>query len=162
MSGNFIILRRSSEEEKIFGGEVYVDVDNKNIGILGNTDLIIELENGEHTLKMYKSHKMGTFIGIAESQFSIIEGEKLFARYSPPMMINQSGTIIISKYDSPLQLEKISKEVAQKISSDFQELEAKKLKQKAESNKNNAALIIWIFIVPIVIWIIYWIIETSY
>jgi len=162
MSENFIVLRRTAEEKKVFGGDVYVDIDSKNIGILGETDLVLGLENGEHTLKMYKSHKMGTFIGIAESRFTILEGEKLFARYSSPMMVNQSGTIIISKFESPYQLEKISQEVSQNITSDYHELETEKVKREEESKKNNTNLIIWIVVVPIVIMIIYWIIEMSY
>ena len=54
--GDFFVLRRTQSEIDIFGGDVYVDIDGKNVGIVGKEDLQIQLSPGPHTIKMYKSH----------------------------------------------------------------------------------------------------------
>ena len=66
MESKLIFIRRTKQEEEIFGGIVYVDVDGKNIGQLSTQDLIYEIAPGKHHIKMYKSHKFDTLIGIAE------------------------------------------------------------------------------------------------
>ena len=43
MESKLIFIRRTKQEEEIFGGIVYVDVDGKNIGQLSTQDLIYEL-----------------------------------------------------------------------------------------------------------------------
>ena len=161
MNKNFFILRRTESEKKIFGGEVYIDIDGKNIGILGTDDFAIELSEGTHTLKMYKSHSMGTFIGIAESSFNIASEEKLFARYSAPLMANQSGTIIISKYESSYQLESLSADIEQQLNHEFQREQKEQLQREEESKKSGNTFFIWIFIVPAVLGVLYWIITMK-
>jgi hypothetical protein len=54
MDGNFIVLRRTKTEALIFGGDVYIDIDGKNVGILGNQDFITNLSQGKHSIRMYK------------------------------------------------------------------------------------------------------------
>jgi hypothetical protein len=70
------------------------------IGILGMEDFEIELPEGNHKIKMYKSHTFDTFIGNAESEISLKKDEKLLLKYSPPMLVNQAGNIVISNFES--------------------------------------------------------------
>ena len=78
---NVTILRRPQSEIKVFGGDVYIDIDGKNIGTVSTQDLRLTLSSGKHTIKMYKSHTMGTFIGVAETEIDIVENEKLYVRF---------------------------------------------------------------------------------
>ena len=76
---NFVVLKRTQSEIDVFGGDVYIDIDGKNAGIVQKQNLYFDLSVGKHTSKMYKSHTMGTFIGVSETEIDIIEGEKLYA-----------------------------------------------------------------------------------
>jgi hypothetical protein len=150
MDGNFIVLRRTKTEALIFGGDVYIDIDGKNVGILGNQDFITNLSQGKHSIRMYKSHTMSSFIGIAENEFEMTEGSPLFARYSPPMIANKPGTIIIANYISPSQLDSLSKKIEEELNSDFKKEEQIKIKREEESQESKNNLIFWIVIMPIV------------
>ncbi len=164
MTEKLIILRRTPTEIKVFGGDVYVDIDGKNIGILGEEDIFIELQSGNHTLKMYKSHNMGTFIGIAKVEINMKDGSPLFARYAAPYLVNQSGTIIITDYESETQLSKAAMDKNNQIERDFEKEEAIKRKRVEESQRNGGAFLLWVIIIPIVtllIWYIIWSIEIS-
>lgn len=98
MESKLIFIRRAKQEEEIFGGIVYVDVDGKNIGQLSTQDLIYEIAPGKHHIKMYKSHKFDTLIGIAEEDIEVEEGKSLIVKYSAPLMVNQPGNIMISDF----------------------------------------------------------------
>ena len=156
MSEKFIILRRLPSNVTIFGGEVYIDIDGKNVGILGENDFSMQLETGMHTLRMYKSHKMSSFIGEAEVKFNMVEGMPLFARYSAPLMINQSGTIIVSDYKSKEQLDELLLTIEKKLTNDYQREEATKNQKEYESKKNER-LLFWIILIPIIIWVLWYI-----
>lgn len=162
MEENFFILRRTDIETKIFGGDVFIDLDGRNIGILKHKDLALTLEDGEHVLKMYKSHKFGTFIGTAESKFKIKTEEKLFARYSAPLIVNQSGVIIISKFESQSQLDRLSAEIANELEDDYIQEEVNRANKEEEIEKSNNTLIILVFVIPSILAILYWIISMSY
>ena len=97
--GSLIFLRRTREETQLFGGEVYFDVDGRNLGRLTGENQTIEVAPGKHQVKMYKSHSYGTFIGFAETTVEVGEGEQLMVRYSAPMMVSQPGNLVISPYD---------------------------------------------------------------
>jgi len=99
-----VFMRRTPKEMELFGGDVYIDIDGKNIGILRTADFTTELENGRHTIKMYKSHKYDTFIGFAETEVNIEEGRDLLVKYSCPMVVTQPGNIIVSDYTSEEQI----------------------------------------------------------
>ena len=111
---------------------------------------------------MYKSHKLGTFIGTAESRFTINPEEHLFARYSSPLMVNQSGTIIISKFESRSQLDRLSSEIAHGLKADFNQEETIRIGREEELQKSNDALIVWIIVIPTILALLYWIISMSY
>ena len=63
-------------------------MDGKNIGQLSTQDLIYEIAPGKHHIKMYKSHKFDTLIGIAEEDIEVEEGKSLIVKYSAPLMVN--------------------------------------------------------------------------
>ena len=134
---NVTILRRPQSEIKVFGGDVYIDIDGKNIGTVSTQDLRLTLSSGKHTIKMYKSHTMGTFIGVAETEIDIVENEKLYVRYSPPLMANQPGNLIVAPYDSDSQLDRIISDIDKKIDTDFTEQQIKIEKTRQESEKTT-------------------------
>lgn len=70
-----VFLRRTDKEIEVFGGDVYFDLDGKNIGKLSRTNQEIDVLPGKHTIKMYKSHSYDTFIGFAESTIDVDETE---------------------------------------------------------------------------------------
>lgn len=146
MSAKIVFMRRSLKEIELFGGDVYIDIDGKNIGILKTTDYVIELENGKHTIKMYKSHKYDTYIGFAETEVNIKEGNDLLVQYSCPMIITQPGNIIVSDYKS-LERE-------QKISND-QRIDEQKKQEIEEKNRNGMIIFITIMIILAIIYGIY-------
>lgn len=151
-----VFLQRTTKEVEIFGGDVFFDIDGKNVGKLSLVNQIIDLTAGEHTIKMYKSHTFDTFIGFAESKITINEGESLMVKYSCPMMINQPGNMVISEYSEQKEAEAIrSKELI--IERDFMASETQK-KEAEEKYKSG----VWILIgIAVVIGIIYAIMMTS-
>lgn len=144
-----IFLRRTPKEIEIFGGEVFIDVDGRNVGILGTTDFIISVSKGNHKIKMYKSHTYGSFIGNAEVEICISEGERLLIKYSPPMLLNQPGNIMISDFKSSSQADELAKEKEEKITID--DNDAKHKKHEQETKTQNGTIIFVIIMILIVI-----------
>ena len=70
-----VFLKRTPKEIEIFGGNIFFDIDGKNIGKLTLENQIINIAAGTHTIKMYKSHTYDTFIGFAESTITISEDD---------------------------------------------------------------------------------------
>ena len=159
---DFVVLQRTQSEINVFGGDVYVDIDGKNVGIVQRKNMHFDLSPGEHTIKMYKSHTMGSFIGVAETTVEIGEDEKLYARYSAPLMFNQPGNIVIASYNTDSELDNVVSQVERSVHTDFTEQQIKIEQTRKESEKNNTNLLIWIIAVPSILGIIYWIIAMSY
>ncbi|WP_352398671.1 hypothetical protein [[Clostridium] aminophilum] len=158
---NFVVLRRTQSEIDVFGGVVFIDIDGKNVGVLAKENLRFDLAPGKHSIKMYKSHTMGTFIGVAEAVIDIIEGESLFARYSAPLMLNQPGNIVIANYSSEQQLESVLNEVEASIYKDYTDQKMRIQRTKEESEKNSTNLFVWIFAMPAILGLLFWLIEMS-
>lgn len=155
-------IRRTASEIEIFGGSVYADIDGKRVGEVGTTDLVIDVEPGQHTIKMYKSHTYDTFIGFAEVVLHIEDGKDLTLRYSAPMVITQAGHIVVTDFTS---INDINQQISKKESTlraEKRESDLKIQRQEEESQKNNNALIFWIVVVPIIIGLIYFFIEMAY
>jgi len=95
-------LRRTPEEARVFGGDVFIDIDGRNVGRLGDSDFHVKLEEGKHTIKMYKSHTYETFIGYAETELNISANEHLMVRYSAPMTVTQPGNMVVSQYSKTI------------------------------------------------------------
>jgi len=139
-----IFLRRTEREIQLFGGDVYFDIDGKNIGTLSRVNQEIAISSGKHTIKMYKSHSYDTFIGVAESTIHIEENENLMVRYATPVTANQPGNLIISGYD-PIKEQDILRARESSIQRDYVADENRKREQ---NEKYNTGLIFWtIFII---------------
>ena len=148
-----VFLRRTETEINVFGGDIYVDIDGKNVGLLSRVNQEFEVTAGKHTVKMYKSYRYDTFIGFAESTFSIGEKEELMIRYAAPMAVNQPGNIIISAYD-PFKENDILRLRDDVIEKDFATEECRKQEQ---NNKYNTGIIIFacFLIFDAIIWAIW-------
>jgi len=148
-----IFLRRTEKEIQVFGGDVYIDIDGKNVGLLSRVNQEFEISAGKHTVKMYKSHSYDTFIGFAESTINVVEDEQLMVRYAAPMAANQPGNLIISAYD-PLKETEMLRTRENAIQRDYAAAERRKQEQ---NNKYNTGVIIFIcfLIVDAIIWAIW-------
>ena len=148
-----IFLRRTEKEIQVFGGDVYIDIDGKNVGLLSRVNQEFEISAGKHTVKMYKSHSYDTFIGFAESTINVVEDEQLMVRYAAPMAANQPGNLIISAYDSFKETE-ILRARENAIQRDYAAAEYRKQEQ---NNKYNTGVIVFIcfLIVDAIIWAIW-------
>ena len=150
MSATITFLRRTQKEIEVFGGEVFIDIDGKNVGKLGTSDFSITLAEGAHTIKMYKSHTYDTFIGFAEAQLTLQPEEHLLIRYSSPMVVSQPGNLVVTEYSS-MEAEAAARTKEQKIHSDFTAEEQKK--EAARQKSNTAAIIIVaVIVVTGIIW----------
>jgi len=147
-----VFMRRPLKEIELFGGDVYIDIDGKNVGILKTMDFVTFLENGKHTIKMYKSHKYDTYIGYAETEVDIMDGMDLLVKYSCPMTVSQPGNIIVSDYKSEEQIAEEVLEREKKISADQRKDERNK---KEIERKNRNGVIIFIVLLIITLLIIY-------
>lgn len=156
MPTQITFIKRTKQEKDTFGGDVYFDIDGRNVGFLNETDQTFDLSPGKHVIKMYKSHEYGTFIGHAESEIDLKINEKLAIKYSSPILITQPGQLIIKDYN-PDEIEEIITKTDNAIRSDT----AKKLKEVEVQQKNaNSSTILWI-IVLIIIPLIFFIIEMN-
>lgn len=149
MGAKIVFMRRTAKEIEIFGGQVYIDVDGKNIGILGAEDFSIYLDDGKHKIKMYKSHTYDTFIGFAEAEIMIENDNNLLIKYASPMLVNQLGNIIVSDYHSQFAVDNIAADREKTIINDYQKNEQKK--QEIEEKSRNGIIIFVIIMVIIAI-----------
>jgi hypothetical protein len=51
-----VFLRRAQYDVATYGGEVFFDINNKNIGKLALTDCFVDLPAGTYKIKMYKGN----------------------------------------------------------------------------------------------------------
>ncbi len=151
MSAKLIFVRRSSEQIRVFGGDVFAEVDGKKIATIEHTTITREVTPGKHIVKMYKSHQYGSMIGFAESEFTIGEGETLVFRYSPPMMTDQPGHITMSEFTS---YEDIESEVRDEEKT-IEEQESRNLQKQKNESKTATYWWLLIFVIPGVLWGLY-------
>lgn len=156
--GKLVFLRRTPKEIEIFGGDVYFDIDGKNAGKLELTNKTIDLPAGEHKIKMYKSHMYDTFIGFAEEVIYISDDEELMVKYSAPMMVNQAGNMVISRYDPQKENETI-RERENTINRDFVHEEVRKREQNEKYNNGVKTFIIVSVVIAILFGLIFGIYE---
>lgn len=148
-----VFLRRTEKEIEIFGGDIYFDIDGKNVGILTEDNHEIEVSAGKHTVRIYKSHSYDTFIGFAESTFIIDDNEKLMVRYAPPMATNQPGNLIVSEYNLEKEIETL-KQREYVIQKDFVADGLRKQEQNDKYNTGHIFFIVFI-LVDTLIWAIW-------
>ena len=77
-------------------------------------------------------------------------------------MVNQPGNIVIAPFVAESELDRIVEDVERSVHTDYTEKQIKIEQTRKESEKNNNNLIIWVFVVPAIIGLIYWIITMSY
>ena len=148
-----VFLQRTQKEIEVFGGDVFFDIDGKNVGKLSQSNQTIELTAGEHTIKMYKSHAYDTFIGFAEQVISLSDDETMMVRYSCPMIISQPGNLVISEYSEALESEIVNLRNAA-IQRDLIAQETQK-KEAEEKYKNGVWLLIGIAVAIGIIYGVY-------
>lgn len=156
-----VFLKRTQKEIEIFGGDVFFDIDGKNIGKLTLENQVVDLPAGDHTIKMYKSHTYDTFIGFAESTISVADDEALMVKYSCPMMVSQPGNMVISEYSAEKEASAI-KDRESTINRDFVAAEAQK-QQAADNYNNGVKVVIWVAVgIAVVLGIYYGILWSSF
>lgn len=152
--GMLTFLRRTQKEIEIFGGDVFFDIDGKNVGKLSLQNQDVEVAPGTHTIKMYKSHTFDTFIGFSESTITVDENEHLMIKYAAPMMVNQPGNMVISEYDRAMEQASI-KDRENTIERDFT-AELNRKKEQNEKYNNGVKIVIWCTVIfTIIMAIIY-------
>lgn len=150
MSVKVIFMRRTPKEKEIFGGDVYIDIDGKNVGKLDLSDLTFQLESGKHKFRMYKSHSFDTFVGFAETEIDTSDGNDLLVKYSPPMLINQPGNILVSDYISSSQIDEMVEEKERKLSTEFNEENQRKAELEEKSRNGTTIFIVSMIIILII------------
>lgn len=155
MGAKLIFVRRSEEEINIFGGEVFADVDGKNVASVKDETITVEVSAGAHSIKMYKSHGYGSMIGFAESDVTLAEGEVLVFKYSPPMVVTQPGHITVSDFSSYEKIERDVNSSAQVIAQEKRTNDEKVRVQEKKASRNIWGWIVLIFIIPAILWFIY-------
>ena len=152
--GMLTFLRRTQKEIEIFGGDVFFDIDGKNVGKLSLQNQDVEVAPGTHIIKLYKSHKFDTFIGFSESTITVDENEHLMIKYAAPMMVNQPGNMVISEYDRAMEQASI-KDRENTIERDFT-AELNRKKEQNEKYNNGVKIVIWCTVIfTIIMAIIY-------
>ncbi|HZJ68817.1 MAG TPA: hypothetical protein VFD28_02275 [Candidatus Eisenbacteria bacterium] len=148
-----VFLRRTEKEIQVFGGDVYIDIDGKNVGILSRVNQEYEVSTGQHTIKMYKSHSYDTYIGFAESTITVDENEQLMVRYAAPMAANQPGNLIISPYDPTKENELLRA----RESAIQRDVAADEHRKQEQNNKYNTGWMIFIafLVIDAIIWAIW-------
>lgn len=150
MRSQLLFLRRLDEEIKLQGGEVYIDIDGKNIGKLGKIDLKHDVMPGNCKIKMYLDHIDGTHIGFAEEEIKIETGENLIIEYVPPYLINQAGNLIISKNENQETVKEYITKKEEKLRNRINNLNKEKEDSINEVEKTNNQYILY-FVIFIVI-----------
>ncbi len=142
------------------GGEVYFDINGKNIGRLAMTDCNVDLPAGTYHIRMYKSHSYGGMIGFADATVQVQEEESLLIRYSTPATVNQPGHIMVCAY-SPEAANAAAQEAAYRISA----AKAEEQRKEEQRSKGTKTAITWIIVGTVVsvlsIAIIYGVIWSS-
>jgi hypothetical protein len=138
---------RSEKEIEIFGGEVIVSLNGRVVGTLQNSDVMLEAEEGTHAIKMSKSHDYGSQIGIATENVTIKAGEKLLLRYTPPLLVNAPGIILVSEYDGKNLSERIMEGQDREIEKSISINEEKRAKVQQQ---NSTYSVIWIIVILVI------------
>ena len=99
MSARLVFFRRTQQEMLSMPGEIYFDVNGRNLGRLSSAECFVDLPAGQYQVRMYMSHACGSLIGFADVLVSLQEGESVMLRYIAPAMLNQPGHIMVFDYD---------------------------------------------------------------
>ena len=159
MTGKIIVVRRTKEEIKIFGGEVFIDIDGVNVGKLAEIDFDYSIPIGRHKIKMYKTHSFGTHIGISEVEIDVTENIPLVVKYTNPMHVNSPGNIIVTEYKSNKDINDIVAEADKILSSE--RIENENIKKEQEKQGRKYIKWAWIFVALFILFFISLLLETA-
>ncbi len=159
MTGKIIVVRRTKEEIKIFGGEVFIDIDGVNVGKLAEIDFDYSIPIGRHKIKMYKTHSFGTHIGISEVEIDVTENIPLVVKYTNPMHVNSPGNIIVTEYKSSKDINDIVAEADKILSSE--RIENENIKKEQEKQGRKYIKWAWIFVALFILFFISLLLETA-
>ena len=96
-----------------------------------------------------------------EEDIEVEEGKSLIVKYSAPLMVNQPGNIMISDFVSFEQIDRMVQEKENTLEEEkINNIKVEKAREEA-SRKSNNALFLWIFVIPILFGLLWWIIEMS-
>lgn len=141
---------RSEKERAIFGGEVTVSLDGKVIGTLQDEDIEIRVSEAAHTIRMSKSHEYGSQIGHATETLEVKAGDKLLIKYTPPLLVNAPGTILVSDYDGRNLEQRLLDGQDAPIAASIAKSEEKKALERQRSSNYNAILIVTLIVIGII------------
>lgn len=154
-----VFLRRTEAEASLTGGEVFFDLNGKNIGRLALTDCFVDLPAGTYQIRMYKSHGYNTMVGFTTVSVTVGENETLLLRYTPPAVVSQPGNIQVLNY-SPELADSLAEEAAKMIETNRN---ADRIKAE-NSRRGTRKAVKWIIIASVATgvlialsWIIYFV-----
>ncbi len=136
MSARLVFLRRTMQEVQTMGGDVYFDINGKNVGKLALTDCNVDLPEGTYRIRMYKSHNYGAMIGFADATVQIKDGEAILIRYNTPDTVNMPGHIMVYEY-TPETADAAAREAAVKIA----DAQAKNAQKQAEMRRGESSAV---------------------
>lgn len=152
MTGKIVVVRRTEEEIKIFGGDVFIDIDGVNVGKLGEIDFDYSLPVGKHKVKMYKTHSFGTHIGISEVEIDLNENLPLVVKYTNPMHVNSPGNIKVTEFKSNEEINDIVAETDKILS--LERIENENIKKVQEKQEKKYIKWVWIFAAMFILYFI--------
>lgn len=151
MSDAVLVLGgRSQKEKEVFGGEVTVVLDGKVVGVLQDNDIEINVSSGTHTIRMSKSHEYGTQIGYATETVEVHLGDKLLIKYTPPLLVNAPGVIMVSDYIGKNLEQRLQEGQDTPIVESIAKAEHKKAVIRERNSNYNAIFIGTIILIAIV------------
>jgi hypothetical protein len=145
MGARLSFLRRAEAEVRIHGGEVYYDINGRNVGKLLNVDSYVDLPAGTYQIRMYQSHQSGSLIGFAEATVTLQDGDDVMVRYAPPVTVTQPGNIILSDY-SVSTANGIIADMNRQINTNTE----REQKAAETSQRNTKKIVTWIVIGAVV------------
>lgn len=137
-----MFLRRTEEEKRHFGGEVFIDIDGVNSGTLDDQNREIRLDAGTHKIKMYKSHNFGTFIGIAEIELDTSVDDYVL-QYSCPLHVQSPGNIKATLLTPEVNIDALIASVEGEIARDRRSNELRIEEQEKRKAKENGYWLIF-------------------
>jgi hypothetical protein len=133
-----VFLRRAQYDFATYGGEVFFDINNKNVGKLAATDCFVDLPAGTYQIKMYKLH-YNTMIGFAQETVTVQDGECVMLQYVMPTTIAEPGHIIISDYS-----QERADSIIASIDTQMYQKQQNEKKARAQAERGNKAVVGWI------------------
>ena len=136
-----MFFRRTGQELATQSGDVFFDINGKNVGKLAATDCFVDLPAGQYQIRMYKSHAYGSMIGYADITVRLQEGESLLVRYHAPAVINQPGHITLYDYNRDA-----TNTMARELDNQINAERAKQKEQEERTRAGTRSAVKWIII----------------